>query len=1489
MVGALGVMLIMLSLLVMVGWLSQIEILIRIVPAFVPMQFNTAFTFMLSGCGLLALSRTGGVATRVMGILVMTIGGLTMSQHIFDVNLGIDQLLFRPYVNSGVYSPGRMAPTTALCFTLGGSGLVLLTIPALAALRRVIALSFISAVLVSLGGMTLIGYGLGLPETYGWGNLSRMAVHTAAGMVLFGAALGLWTFSQHLANSTSVRDIRQALITYTVIGTMMVAFIATMVGAVPLYSRIQINERKHLLDLTTLRSHRLARSLDSARTVCAQISSRTFAQQVLSAYNHGETTLAQAAEQLTPVLTDALLASGDGVGMVRLSSSGETLVRVGLTLPPPSRSFVGHHPEIEDLTYLDGVHYLVLFSPVHDAAGIQIGLDRILMRPTGLAAALAVDLLGISKTAIGASASRDDDEAAASTCVELCLPSAMGHRLYAATTATVGPPALELLRTDSDAIRGPAIKAAEHGGRGVLGHGLSTSDPLLIAYANLPGSTWSVLVRIPAGLVYGDANQQMLLMGGCTLVLILAGAFGTYLLVRPLSTSMVMHTDELAAEVRMRTATLDVALAKSDQINNALRVSEERFRRLADASPVGIYQTDAAGRCEYTNPRWQQLTGLDSARALGLGWIDAIHPDDRAAVFARWSASVTERQDFFSEFRYQAPSGEVRWVHSRAAGVLDADGSVQGYVGTVEDITERKAMVDSLGESEQRFRSVVESSSAAIILADQRGLIVGWNRGAEVTFGFTPTEAHGQPLSMLMPESFRAQHHTGFARVAGGGPSHLAGKTVELVGQRKDGSHFPLTLSLSQWQGAGGWYFSGIIHDISERKRAENELRAARDAAELATRAKSDFLATMSHEIRTPMNGVIGMAGLLLNTTLTPQQRGMVDTVHTCSDALLTLINDILDFSKIDAGMLALEVLDFDLRQVIDDAVALLAEKAQAKGLELVCAVAPAVPVMVRSDPGRLRQVLVNLIGNAVKFTDRGEVVVRIGLGAPTEPGAPQTSSVPGHVQVGAERQHVQPSLVLTCEIHDTGIGMTDAEQERLFQAFVQADSSTTRRFGGTGLGLAISKRLVTLMGGSITVQSRPGQGSTFVFTLQVQPLTWNNGDRPNQLAGVRILVVDDNRTNGQLLAQQLAAWDMRCEVVEDGPAALRALRSARGDHDPFRVALVDMQMPDMDGMGLSGAIAKDPDLAGIPLVLLNSLGQHREPGATDGIAAFLAKPVRETKLHEVLNRVLDGGSVSGPQPAIAIHTRFIGRILVAEDNLVNQRVTTAQLATFGLQAQVAGNGIEALEALTRLPYDLVLMDCQMPELDGFGATREWRHREQARGDGTHITVVALTANALEGDRHKCLEAGMDDYLSKPVRMDALLAILKRWLPEAPAMTPTSPASSVSDGTPNTPRVQPNDALTIRELVDLYLTETPRQIDALSAAVVSGDLAAIAAIAHRLHDDSKSVGAAQIITWCRQLELAATNREVGECAHIISRLRVEVATASAALRAWNAG
>jgi len=889
-----------------------------------------------------------------------------------------------------------------------------------------------------------------------------------------------------------------------------------------------------------------------------------------------------------------------------------------------------------------------------------------------------------------------------------------------------------------------------------------------------------------------------------------------------------------------------------DQLRRAekkLRKSEDRYRDLFENATDLIQSCGPDGKLLYVNRAWREALGYSDEEVPGLSIFDIIHPSSRAHCQEMFGRIMSGEKVDSIEAMFVTKDGRTITIEGNSSCRFK-DGKPVSTRSIFRDITKRKRAEQALKKSEQQLQAILDNSTAVIYLKDYWGRYVLINSRFETLFHVSKAQVVGKTDFDFFPRGLAEVFQTNDRKVF----EARSALESEEIAPHDDGPHTYLSVKVPICDSNGEPYaICGISTDITDRKLMEADLAEARDAALESARLKAEFLANMSHEIRTPINAVIGMTGLLLDTNLSPEQRDYAQTVRASADALLIIINDILDFSKIEAGKLTFETMDFDLRTAVEGAVELLAEAAQSKGLELFSLVYSDVPTALRGDPGRLRQVLTNLLSNAVKFTERGEVIVRV-----------------------TRETETPDSALLRFVVTDTGIGISDEARQLIFEAFSQADGSTTRKYGGTGLGLAISQQLVEMMGGHIGVDSAPGRGSTFWFTASFgrRPQKTSELTEKAQLEGLRVLVVDDNATNRTLVHHQIASWGMRNGDAASGAEALELLRREAANGDAYDIAILDMQMPEMDGLMLAREIKADESISGTRLVMMTSLGPRDDNLLREaGVEVCLRKPVKQSQLFDCLATVMasagapgDAQAEAGIAPAQDQTGSVAGlgnaRVLVAEDNVVNQRVALRQLQKLGYSADGVANGLEVLEALERIHYDVVLMDCQMPEMDGFEATAEIRRRE---GSSRRTTIVAMTANALEGERERCLAAGMDDYISKPVRPEAMSAIIHRWTgaPNASANTAGLPVTSasgeraaldisvISNLRALQSRAEPN---LLSDLIDSFLRDSAERIAAMRGAAASGDAKALTRTAHALKGSSGTVGANRMTALCDVIE-----------------------------------
>ncbi|RJP47094.1 MAG: response regulator [Desulfobacteraceae bacterium] len=814
------------------------------------------------------------------------------------------------------------------------------------------------------------------------------------------------------------------------------------------------------------------------------------------------------------------------------------------------------------------------------------------------------------------------------------------------------------------------------------------------------------------------------------------------------------------------------------------------------------------------------------------------------------------------------PQGQERHLEIYAHPIFDPNGRLARIIEHTIDVTERRRISKALKENELFLGSLLDSIPAPVFYKDINGRYLGFNHAFENFFGQTRQEMIGKSVFDIAPPDLAGVYHQKDVELFERRGTQIYESQVKNAnGEMRDVVFHKASLTDGSGAVSG---LVGVILDVTERKAMDaalqetnRKLTAAIVEAERANAAKSLFLANMSHEIRTPMNGVIGMTGLLLETGLNDEQRRYAESVRSSGESLLTLLNDILDFSKIEAQKLDLEVLDFDLISLMDDFAAGLALRAQQKGLEFLYAVEPEVPSLMKGDPGRLRQVLSNIADNAVKFTFSGEVVIRALMQAET-----------------AE------DVLVRFEIRDTGIGIPEDKYNIVFEKFMQVDASTTRQYGGTGLGLAISKQLVEMMGGQIGVESKPGEGSTFWFTVRLgRPPAGKVKTEilpPADLAGVRVLIVDDNSTSREILSTRMALWGMRPYEAASGPEALQALLQAILENDPFRMAVIDMHMPDMEGETLGRSILADKRLANTRMVMLTSLGTRGDARrfAEIGFNAYITKPVRHQELKDILSLTLMSPEERAlmPQSIVTRHTaretrhRLAGksaRILVAEDNITNQQVAVGILKKLGLHADAVADGREAVKALENIPYDLVLMDVQMPVMNGLEAVKEIRDPCSAVGNHD-IPVIAMTALALQGDREDCLKAGMNDYVSKPLMLRDLAETLEKWLPPDREECTRTWEKKAAEKTAKLQSAPPcvwdrsgmmirlaNDAQLARMVIDTFLDDIPDQMAKLRRYIETGDVLRAGHQAHSIRGAAANVGGEAFGATAFEIENAA--------------------------------
>jgi PAS domain S-box-containing protein len=956
-------------------------------------------------------------------------------------------------------------------------------------------------------------------------------------------------------------------------------------------------------------------------------------------------------------------------------------------------------------------------------------------------------------------------------------------------------------------------------------------------------------------------------------------------------------------EVRRHLAELARSIEDHRRAEERLRTSEAFYQTLVETLPQNILRKDAEGRFTFANARFCQSIGKTREEIIGHTDFD-LFPAELAGKYHADDLRVMETMESLDTIEaHRGPHGEQLFVHVIKTPLQDAAGRVVGIQGIFWDVTARRQMEEQLAQeqrllrqAEEKYRAIYENSVEGIFQTTRDGHFLSANPALARLYGYNSQEELVTALTDIEHQLYvDPNRRNQFSRLM-----REKGEATGFESQvyRRDKSVIWISESARTVKDSDGnvLYYEGIVEDITARKEAENARERAREAALESARTKAQFLANMSHEIRTPMNAITGMTGLLGDTRLSPEQREYVVTIRNSTETLISVINDILDFSKMEAGKLTLEHIDFDLREAVESGVEMLAERAHQKQIDLACWIEPNVPSRLCGDPVRFRQILTNLVSNAVKFTEKGEVLVRVS-------------------RVSEDPQQVRAR----CEVRDTGIGIPPEAMSRIFQEFTQADGSTTRKYGGTGLGLTISKQMVALMGGEIGVESTPGQGSTFWFEIPFEKQASPWPEPPTQklepLRELRVLVVEDAPSHRDILLQQLQLWNITAESAPSAARALAMVRDAALAGIPFPLLLIDMDLAETDGLNLAQTIKSDPELANCRIIMFTNLLNRLSTSTmkATGISACLAKPIRQARLLESLVEVMSTSSAGAATPMdpatetpdpVALPAARQVRILLAEDNEVNQRVALKQLKKLGFSADAVSNGNEVLAALQRIPYDIIIMDCQMPEMDGYEVTG--RIRQGGSDSYIHLRsapyIIALTANALDGDRERCLALGMNDYLTKPLHLQSLEAVLQRALlrlqPDAAGspLPPPSLGGLPSDATEGAATLdrnvitglkelrEPGQPDPLKELVDLFARDAHPRLEAMEQAYDDGDLPKLAAAAHALKGSASNLGARRLAQLCAGLEKQAKNGHAERAGQTLTEVSAEFARVCEQLR-----
>jgi two-component system, sensor histidine kinase and response regulator len=1427
------------GVVVVLSWYAHWTAIIQVIHDLPPMKYNTALGFILCGLGLVLLtSRRAGLAAWLGGIVAFS-GALTLTEYLTGHNFGIDQLFLNDYVATSTAFPGRMSPLTASCFTFLGLALAL-TAGNQKSKGRLTAIGMFSCIVAMIVCMALFGYIFGIETAYGWGAYTRMAMHTAITFLIL--SLGLLVWAWRSADLIDFDFLRWLPVTGSVTLMVMIAVISAISFA---ELKSSTSWRQHSYAVLACTQTFLGDFFDTQRGMRGYVlsgSPTTFAT-YKDAMDNAPPALAllgaltqdnpEQQQRLKTLTTDF---NGVMAYSRRLIDTRNTQgLQAAIQIEATGEGYTLANRALADLdAFTTAEQYLLTERSAEVDANFH-NTTRLLIFGSGLAALLII-LANLMASREMRRRTRFEARLHEVVSLQEAILNSANYAIISTTNTgivtTFNSTAERWLGYSAAEVVGKTTPALWHDPREIAGRALVLSEEL--GRRIEPG--FEVFTAKAAAGKSDETEWTFCRKDGSRFPVSLS------------ATALAKADGVITGYVGVISNLTERKTAEED-----LRATEERFRLIVNSvKDYALLMLDADGYVVSWNTGAEYIKGYKPNEIIGKHFscfyppeaIENGHPAEELRIAAK-------------EGRYAEEGWRLRKDGSRfladvvITAIRDQSGKLRGFAKVTRDITESKSAEKEVKESRERLNTILSTSLDGVIVyeavRDEAGVL------RDLRFAMINSAAE----KLMGLEASAVLGHTMLEKFPNVATDGLFEKFKQIIEE-----NMPLDFEYqSMRRGIPRWYrLAGVklgdglalsYTEISTRKVFEQQLQEAKERAELADTAKSNFLANMSHEIRTPMNGVIGMTGLLLDTDLDAEQRNLAEIIRTSSESLLSLINDILDFSKIEAGKLSFEEVDFDLRKLLEDALEMMAGQAQAKCIELVGGVETGVALKLRGDPGRVHQVLTNLIGNAIKFTKAGEVAVRV-----------------------TEEEEGQAEVLLRFEIEDTGVGISREAKSRLFQPFVQGDSSTARMFGGTGLGLAICKRLAETMGGDIGVESYPGKGSKFwvklKFRRQVDVKTepQNLGD----LVDTRVLIVDDNGASRQFLHKQISAWRMHDVCARTGEEALVILHQAAAKKAPYPLAIIDMQMPAMDGLALVRKINADPKMSATRIILLTPFGKPipSDELKTVNIATCCAKPVRQSALFDCIVQVLTrtANSTESRQskpfvrPKVTLPLRK-ERILLAEDNAVNQQVALGNLRKLGFDADIAANGIEVLAALESKRYDIILMDCQMPDLDGYQATKEIRLREK---NDRHTWIIAMTANVMEGDRGKCLAAGMDDYVSKPLRRAEMSAALERVIAKPiNAIDPNVLRNLMDEGEDE-----------FAELTELFVMSAPSSITDMRRALEKSDAKGLSMAAHTLKGSCGNWGASSLRDLCAQIEQVGLSGKIDGAADLVASAEKEL-------------